>query len=160
MHRSAKFVSGLILATLFLLTGCATSQKQNVYQTGQVQQAMKIKIATVMEIREVEIEARPTGGGSTAGAAAGAVAATGTGRGGVVEGIAGAVVGGVAGAVAEKAISGKAGVEITYRIDGANDLEALVQEKDNQELKPGDRIKLIQGAFSIRAVKLAAEIAR
>jgi len=160
MYRSIKTAAALFIAATFMLAGCASSQKQNVYQTGQIQQTMRTKVATIVEVREVEIEVRPTGVGSTAGAAAGAVATTGTGRGGVVEGIAGMVIGGVAGAVAEKALSGKTGIEITYKIDGANDLEALVQEKDDQNLKPGDRIKLIQGAFSSRAVRLAAGIVR
>lgn len=147
----------LFAATAALsLAGCiGMSQKQNVYQTGQVQQSMKVKLATVIDVREVEIEAKPTGTGAMAGATAGGIAATGVdSRHGIVAGIAGAVVGGVAGSMAEKAASGKTGVEIVYKIDGAADAEALVQEKDEQDIRAGDRIRLIQGQFAVRAVKL------
>lgn len=146
--------SPLVLAALFALAGCATSQKQNVYQTGAVQQQMKVKLATVLDVREVDIEAKPSGTGASTGATAGAVIGTGTGRGGVVEGIAGAVVVGVAGHLAEKGLSSKKGQEIIYRIDGAADTLALVQEMDDTPLKPGDRVRLIEGSFSARLVKL------
>lgn len=150
-----KIIIACTLMSAAFLTGCASSQKANVYQTGQVQQSMKIKLATVIDVREVEIEAQNTGVGSTSGAAIGAVAGSVNGRGGLVQGIAGAVVGGVAGTLAERAVGQKTGVEITYQPDGSKDMEALVQEKDNQEIKAGDRIRLVQSAFATRAVKIA-----
>lgn len=148
-------VSALTTVAL-ALGGCVgMSQKQNVYATGQVQQSMKVRLATVIDVREVDIESKTTGTGAMAGGAAGAVAATGIDtRHGIVAGVAGAVVGGVAGDMAEKALGKKTGVEIVYRIDGAADVEALVQEADEQALKPGDRIRLIQGQFAVRAVRL------
>ncbi len=119
-----------------------------------MQQPMKVKLATVVHVRDVAIEARPTSVGSTVGTITGAVVSTRQGRGGVVLGIAGAVVGGLIGAVAEKAFSGRSGVEITYELDGSRESEALVQEKDGQELSPGDRIKVISSANVTRAVRL------
>ena len=144
-----------ILAAL-ALGGCVgMSQKQSTYQTGQVQQSMKVKLATVIDVREVDIESKTTGTGAMAGGAAGAVAATGVDtRHGLIAGVAGAVVGGVAGDLAEKSLARKTGIEVIYRVDGASDVEALVQEKDEQDLKPGDRIRLIQGQFAVRAVRL------
>lgn len=145
----------LALGFAAMLAGCASSQKQNVYQSGQVQQSMKVDIATVIAVREVEIEARPQGVGSTAGATAGAAAATNLDtRHGLVAGIAGAVIGGVVGTMAEKAANSKSGVELVYRVDGGKDTEALVQEKDGVEYRAGDRVRLIRGSFSVRAVKL------
>ncbi len=155
-----RIIVSLIAAVM--LSGCiGMSQKQNVYQTGQVQQAMKVKIATVIDVREVAIEAKPSGAGAMAGGAAGGLLAAGVdSRGGAVAGIAGAVAGGLAGTVAEKALSAKTGVEIVYQIDGSTEVEALVQEKDDQIITPGDRIRLIQGSFAVRAVKLAQGVAR
>lgn len=141
-----------VVAVVF--AGCSTSQKQNIYQTGSVQQQMRVKLATVIDVREVDIEARPTGAGATAGAAAGAVVGTNTGRGGVVSGIAGTVIGGVAGAVGEKLASGKIGQEIIYQVDGSKETLALVQELDGDPLKPGDRVRLIEGGLTARLVKL------
>lgn len=138
------------------LTGCASSYKPGVYQGSQVQQQMKVTLATVVSVREVEIEHRPTGAGASAGAAAGGVlgATNMDSRGGIVTSIAGAVIGGVVGNVAEKAANQKVGVEITYRVDGSQDMMALVQEKDETVFKPGDHIRIMSGSFSARAIKV------
>lgn len=140
-----------------LLTGCASSYKPNVYQGGQAQQAMKVKLATVIEVREVEIASQNTGTGATTGAAiGGVVGAYSGGRGGIVSSIAGALVGGVLGNAAEKGVNAKKGVEITYRLEGSNEVMALVQEQDEADpIKPGDRIKIVEGATT-RATRLAA----
>ena len=146
-----------------VLAGCASSQKAGVYQTGQVQSKMKVVLATVVDVREVEIEATPTGAGATGGAAAGAVAGAGMGQGGqgrtaIVGAVAGAVVGGVAGTVAEKAFNSKKGIEIIYRPDGSKDALALVQEKDDQNvIVAGDRVRILEGQFNVRAIKIAAD---
>ncbi len=142
-----------------VLAGCASSQKAGVYQTGQVQSKMKVVLATVVDVREVEIEATPTGAGGTAGAVSGAVVGSGGGIGknAVVGAVAGAVVGGVVGTVAEKAFNAKKGIEIIYRPDGSKEALALVQEKDDQNvIVAGDRIRLLEGQFNVRAIKIAA----
>ncbi|TCJ20155.1 hypothetical protein EZJ19_00860 [Parasulfuritortus cantonensis] len=147
------------LASL-LLAGCASSYKPNVYQGGQAQQAMKVKLATVVEVREVEIAAQNTGTGATAGAAVGGVVGAYSGsRGGIVSSIAGALVGGLVGNVVEKGVNAKKGVEITYRLEGSNEVMALVQEQDEADpIRVGDRIKIVEGATT-RATKLAADAA-
>lgn len=150
--RNTLFLGLAVVAVIF--SGCTTSQKQNVYQTGSVQQQMRVKLATVIDVRDVDIEAKPTGAGATAGAAAGGVVGTNTGRGGVVSGIAGTVIGGVAGAVGEKLASGNKGQEVIYQVDGSKETLALVQELDSDPLKPGDRVRLIEGALTARLVKL------
>ena len=139
------------------LSGCASSYKPGVYQAGQVQQKMKVVMATVDSVREVEIEAKPSGAGAAAGAGIGGVAGMGSPgtHSGVIGSIAGAVVGGIAGHIAEKAVNQKTGVEIVYRPDGGNDLLALVQEKDEAvQFKKGDRVRIMEGSFSARAVKV------
>lgn len=147
------------LAAALSLTGCASSQKAGVYQTGQIQSKMTVVLATVIDVREVEIEATPSGAGTSAGAVAGAVAGAnmGQGRGSIVGSVAGAVVGGVAGTVAEKAFNSKKGIEIIYRPDGGAQTLALVQEKDDQNvIGVGDRVRILEGQFNARATKIAA----
>jgi outer membrane lipoprotein SlyB len=115
---------------------------------------MKIKLATVLDVREVQIEAQNSSVGATTGATVGAIAGSTSGKHGAIQGIAGAVIGGVAGSLVERGASQKNGVEITYQLDGSKELEAMVQEKDDQDIKPGDRIRLVQSAFNVRAVKV------
>lgn len=156
-----NLILSVVVAAL-VLAGCASSQKAGVYQTGQVQSKMRVVLATVVDVREVEIEATPTGAGATGGAVAGAVAGAGMGQGGqgrtaIVGAVAGAVVGGVAGTVAEKAFNSKKGIEIIYRPDGSKDALALVQEKDDQNgIVAGDRVRILEGQFNVRAIKIAA----
>lgn len=149
------FITLLLAGAILTLTGCATSYKPGVYQSGQVQQAMKVKLATVIEVREVDIATPASGSGAAAGSATGAVLGTSiNSRGGIVAGIAGAVVGGVAGTVAEKAVNAKKGVEILYQIDGSADMMAVVQEQDENPIQVGDRIRIMEGSFATRAVKI------
>jgi outer membrane lipoprotein SlyB len=143
-----------------VLSACSTTYKPNVYQSGQTMTPMKVTVATVIDVREVEIQAPQTGVGATAGGAAGGVVGNNDagGKGGIIRGIAGAVVGGIAGAVAEKSINGRKGIEVVYRVDGADDTVALVQEiDDTNPIRVGDRIRVLQGSSSIRAIKLAEQ---
>lgn len=150
-------VSMIVAVVCLSLAGCAASYKPNVYQGGQAQQAMKVKLATVVDIREVDIQAQNTGTGATVGAAIGGTAGAYSGsRSGIVSSIAGALIGGVVGHAAEKGLNAKMGVEITYRLDDTKEVMALVQEQDEADpIKVGDRIKIVEGATT-RATKLAA----
>jgi len=147
-------------AIILLTTGCASSMKQSSYQTGAVQQKMRVTLATVLDVREVDIEVKASGAGAAAGTAAGAVMAgnnSGSNR-GIVSGIAGALVGGIAGTLADKAANAKKGQEIVYRIDGTNETQALVQEVDDDPIRVGDRVRLMEGSFSARLVKLGKTV--
>lgn len=151
----------LILFSVLIATGCASSHKPNVYQSGQVQAPMRVRLATVIDTKIVEIEGRQTGVGASSGAAAGAVIGGRSGsRHGIIGGIAGAVVGGVAGTVVEKAASGKQGIEILYRLDGSDEIMALVQELDPENpIKAGDRVRITEGSFTARAIPLTGVLA-
>lgn len=158
--RMNKLVAIALIGVAAAASGCASSQKAGVYQTGQVQQKLKVVLATVIDVREVAIEATPTGAGASVGMAAGAVAGatTGHGTGNIASTVAGAAIGGVAGTVTEKLLSSTKGVEILYQPDGTTETLALVQEKDEQNvIGKGDHVRIIEGQFSVRAVKLAAQ---
>ncbi len=152
--RILSVTAAVTIATLALGACGGMSQRQNVYQAGMVQQQMKVKLATVIVVRDVTIESQSTGVGATAGSASGAIASMGfDSRHGIIAGIAGAVVGGIVGAAAEKGMSGKKGQEIIYQVDGTTDAQALVQETDDSPLRPGDRVCVIEGSFSTRLVR-------
>lgn len=140
--------------TLLALGGCATTSHQaDVYQGYQAQQVMRVRLATVIDVKPVTIADRNTGTGTAIGAVAGGVAAGGTGdKGDILAGIAGAVVGGLVGNEVEKHVNTTKGVQITYRLDGSNDVQALVQAADEKNpIRPGDRIQLIEGPNGTRA---------
>lgn len=146
----------LLILSLALLSACATDQRSSVYQTEQAQQPMRVKVGVVVDVREVEIKTKQSGGGAAIGAVTGGVLAAGDGRGGAVAGIAGAVVGGMLGNMAEGAITHKKGIEVLYQLDGSKEVYALVQEVDEANpLSRGDRIRLIEGYSSTRAVRIA-----
>lgn len=152
-----KCVVVLMCSLLTVLAGCASSYKPSTYQAGQVQQQMRVKLATVVDIREVDIEMKSTGTGAAVGASAAAVAASNSyyrGGSSVAAGIAGVVIGGLVGAATEKSVNTKKGIEILYRLDGTTDLLALVQEQESDNpIQVGDRIRIIEGSFAARAVK-------
>lgn len=152
-----KFKIFALVLPALLLAACASSQKASVYQPEQAQTQMRVVYGTVLEVRNVEIEARPSGVGTAAGAVAGGIGGShlGSGSGNVVGGIAGAVVGGVLGSTIEREAMKKQAVEIVYRRDGSAESYALVQEKDeNNTIMVGDRIRLMDNYSTLRAVKV------
>jgi len=153
--NKTTFILAAVLGAL-VLGGC-TSYKAKTYQSNQAMQSMRVKYAVVLEIREVDIQGQSTGTGSSSGAALGGIAGFGgSSRGGIAGAVAGAVVGGVAGAVAEKSLQNKTGIEITYRLENG-EVMALVQEQDSDNpISVGDRIRIMEGSFSSRAVKAAS----
>lgn len=152
-----KFFVAAIVAAMSLptLSGCTSSQKQNVYQTGAVQQKMKVTLATAIDVREVNIEAKPSGVGAGGGAVMGGVlAAGGSGRSGLIAAVAGAIVGGIAGTVADRGVNAKKGQEIIYQIEGSSEVQALVQEVDDDPIGVGDRVRLIEVGSLARLTKV------
>ncbi|MCX7689100.1 MAG: glycine zipper domain-containing protein [Fimbriimonadales bacterium] len=152
-----KKVALSILAVASLLGGCATSVSPNSYVRSSVMSEMNVELATVEAVRRVKIEAPQNGTGAGAGSALGAVAGSSLGsspRDAVAGAIAGAVIGGVAGRLADRAANEREGVEIIYRLDNGQ-VKALIQGLEGSEdIKPGDRIRLIKGQYTVRAVKL------
>ena len=147
--------AALSLAAL-MLSGCATPVSSNRYVRGTVMQEMQIEYAVVESVRRVKIDAAEDNAGKGAGMALGAVAGSSLGsslRDAAAGAIAGAIVGGVAGILADRSANEQEGVEIVYRLDNGQ-VRALVQGLEGSEdIRPGDRIRIVKGQYTVRAVK-------
>jgi outer membrane lipoprotein SlyB len=149
MNIQVKHVRGFALAAsavaLVGLTGCATQQRSaSVYRAGETQREQIIRMATVESVRDVQVERGSTGVGTGAGAVIGGVAGSsvGGGRGSVIAAVAGAVAGGVIGQAIEGKNNLKPGIEITVKLENG-ELRAIVQEVDEQQFRPGDKVRLV-----------------
>lgn len=145
---------GLTAAAL-LTAGCATQPRSaSVYRAGEAQREQVIRLATVESVREVQIDRGQTGVGTGAGAVIGGVAGSGVGqgRGSIVGAVAGAVVGGIVGQAIENRGSLTPALEITVKLDNG-ELRAVVQEVDNQQFRPGDKVRLVTSGGVTRVTR-------
>ncbi len=136
----------LALMAALTLAGCATSQSGDVYSRDQAQQEMTVRMGVVESVRQVTIAGTRSGVGTVAGAAIGGVAGSnvGEGKGSTVAAILGAVAGGLAGSALENKTTGKAGVEITVRLDNGQ-YTAIVQEATGETFAPGEKVRILSG---------------
>jgi outer membrane lipoprotein SlyB len=134
----------LILLSLALLGGCASSKSGDVYTRDQARREQTVRMATVESVREVLLEGTKSPVGTVAGAAVGGIAGStfGGGKGSAIAAVIGAVAGGLAGAAIEEGVTRKMALEITVRQDNGQ-IIAIVQEGDPQEFRPGDRVRIV-----------------
>ena len=134
----------ILIITLALLGGCASSKSGDVYRRDQAGREQTVRMATVESVREVLLEGTKSPIGSIAGAAIGGIAghAMGGGHGSDVMAVIGAVAGGLAGAAIEEGVTRRMAVEITARLDSGL-IIAVVQEAAPNEFQPGDRVRII-----------------
>ena len=109
----------LMLLSVVLLGGCASSKSGEVYSRDQARREQTVRMATVESVREVLMEGTKSGVGTVAGAAVGGIAGStfGGGKGAAVAAVIGAVAGGLAGAAVEEGTTRKMALEITVRQD-------------------------------------------
>ena len=133
----------LLLAGLLGLAGCMTHESANVYDRHEAGREQTVRMATVEEVRKVQIAGSQSGVGAAAGGAVGGIAGTGVGegRGSSAAAVLGAVAGGVAGNMLENRATTKDAYEITVRLD-SGELRAIVQETD-VAFSPGQRVRLL-----------------
>ena len=136
----------LILLSLVLLGGCASSKSGDVYTRDQARREQTVRMATVESVREVQMEGTKSPVGTVAGAAVGGIAGStmGGGKGSAVAAVIGAVAGGIAGAAIEEGVTRRLAMEITVRTDNGQ-IISIVQEGDPREFRPGDRVRIISG---------------
>ena len=142
-----------IIGTLFIFTGCGTSQSGRVYSQGQAQTSMSVYYGTIIELREVTIQGSNSGAGAVLGGVAGGVLGStiGSGRGRTLATVGGALAGLAAGSAVEKKTGTKAATEFTIELDSGR-MMAVVQEQDGY-FRVGDRVRLLQagdGTWRVR----------
>ena len=144
MARFIKFL--LILTTVALaVTGCAHSQKGDVYSRNDVGRPQSVRMGTVTALRPVTIEGTKSPVGSSAGAIAGGIAAStiGGGRGSYVAAVLGAVAGGLMGAAAEEGLTRAEGVEITVEEDDGNTYAYVQALSEGEIFRIGDQVRIL-----------------
>lgn len=142
---------GMLAAAMGItLAGCATNDSASVYEHGQTQREMTVRMGVVESVRPVVIAGSKSAVGTGAGAIIGGIAGSkvGQGRGSDVGAVLGAVVGGIAGSAVEEKTTRKNGLEITIRLESGG-LIAVTQEADEQ-FNPGDRVRIVSGGGTTR----------
>lgn len=150
-------IAGALVASLVVplaLSGCETPTSASTFTPVQAQQVMVVEVGVIETLRPVTIQPGPSGVGAVAGGALGGIAAgsnIGRGSGSVAAGIGGAVLGGMAGNAVEQRVTQRAGVEIGVRLDSGQ-LISVTQDAD-QQLVPGDRVRVLFGNNSVRVTR-------
>ena len=141
----------LLLISIALLAGCASSKSGDVYTRDQARREQTIRMGVVESVREVLMEGTKSPVGTVAGAAVGGIAGStlGGGRGSAVAAVIGAVAGGLAGSAIEEGVTRKQAMEITVKMDNGQ-LIAIVQEGDSREFRAGDRVRIISSGGESR----------
>ena len=144
----------LLLISLAVLAGCATSKSGDVYTRDQARREQNIRMGVVESVREVLMEGTKSPVGAIAGAAVGGVAGStlGGGKGSTIAAVIGAVAGGLAGSAIEEGVTRKQAMEITIKMDNGQ-LIAIVQEGDPLEFRPGDRVRIIYSGGESRVTR-------
>ena len=144
----------LLLISLAVLAGCATSKSGDVYTRDQARREQNIRMGVVESVREVLMEGTKSPVGAVAGAAVGGVAGStlGGGKGSTIAAVIGAVAGGLAGSAIEEGVTRKQAMEITIKMDNGQ-LIAIVQEGDPLEFRPGDRVRIISSGGESRVTR-------
>jgi len=133
-----------------LVAGCAYDRGSGDYRSYEVMGEQAVRFGVVETVREVRIQPRNTGVGSTAGAFIGGVAGSHAGRGSgeIVGAIGGAIIGSIVGHNIERAGNEVPGVELTVLLDSGKYI-AVVQQAD-EAFRAGDRVRVLTGRNSTR----------
>ncbi len=136
----------ILVSTVALLTGCASSKSGDVYTRDQARYEHTVRVGVVNSVREVQLEGTKSPVGGLAGAAVGGIAGStvGGGKGAAIAAVVGAVAGGLLGGNIEESATRKPALEITIKLDNGQ-LVSIVQEGHAAEFRPGDRVRVLSG---------------
>jgi len=136
----------ILVSTVALLTGCASSKSGDVYTRDQARYEHTVRVGVVNSVREVQLEGTKSPVGGLAGAAVGGIAGStiGGGKGAAIAAVVGAVAGGLLGGNIEESATRKPALEITVKLDNGQ-LVSIVQEGHAAEFRPGDRVRVLSG---------------
>jgi outer membrane lipoprotein SlyB len=147
---------GLALAAsaLAAAAGCATYDRAQDYSVREERGIQSVSYGTVQSVRPVRIDENGAPVGTIAGAAVGGILGSqvghGAGRG--VGAVLGAVGGGLAGNAIEHSVTQHEGEEIVVRLDNGSTI-AVVQG-GSQNLRPGDRVQVLNGGRGARVERV------
>ncbi len=146
-------LSAMIFLCAPMFAGCGTPQSGQVYSSSQAQRSLTVYYGTILEMRPVTIQDKPSGVGAIIGGVAGGVVGStiGSGSGQTLATVGGALAGLAAGNAIERKAGTKPAIEFTVELDGGRTI-AVVQE-DGAELRVGDRVRALQsgdGTWRIR----------
>ena len=144
------FKASAAIACALALGGCAYHAGSADYRGYEARGEQSVRFGVVETVREVRIQPRDTGVGSTAGAFLGGVAGShaGGGSGQVVAAIGGAIIGSIIGHNVEQQANELRGVEVTVLLDSGKYI-AVVQGAD-EAFRAGDRVRVLSGRNSTR----------
>lgn len=144
----------ILLSTVALLAGCASSKSGDVYTRDQARAEHTVRVGVVESVREVQLEGTKTPVGTIAGGAIGGIAGStvGGGKGSSIAAVLGAVAGGVAGSLLEEQATRKGALEITVKLENGQ-LLSIVQEGAAAEFHPGDRVRVLSGRGESRVTR-------
>ena len=147
MNKLLRIALVTLAATL---TGCATHHGPATYRGYESGAEQTVRFGVVESVREVTIQPRETGVGSTAGAVIGSVAGSHLGRGSgeIVGVIGGAILGGIIGQQVERDANARAGLEVTVLLDSGRYI-AVVQSPD-EAFRAGERVRVLSGRGATR----------
>ncbi len=136
----------ILVSTVALLTGCASSKSGDVYTRDQARYEHTVRVGMVDSVREVQLEGTKSPVGGLAGAAVGGIAGStvGGGKGAAIAAVVGAVAGSLLGGNIEESATRKPALEITVKLDNGQ-LLSIVQEGHAAEFRPGDRVRVLSG---------------
>lgn len=142
--------SSAALACALLLGGCAYHYGPRDYRGYEARGEQAVRFGVVEAVREVRIQPRESGVGTTGGALLGGIAGShaGGGSGQVAAAIGGAILGGIIGQSVERSANERSGVELTVLLDSGKYI-AVVQEAD-ESFRSGDRVRILSGRGTTR----------
>ena len=146
--------SALAASALAVAAGCATYDGAQDYSVREERVIQSVTYGTVQSVRAVRLDDNGNPVSTVAGAAVGGILGSeiGHGAGSAVGAILGAVGGGLAGNAIGHGASAHEGEEITVRLDNGSTI-AVVQGGP-QDLRPGDRVQVLNGARGARVERV------
>lgn len=130
----------ILAATVATLAACAAPQTATNYARTETRMLQQVQLGELVEVREVTLDAQPTGQGAAAGAVLGGV--SGAQRGNATQAAIGGVLGSLLGQGIEDAAGRRKGVELLVKLDDGN-LVAVTQESDGLKYEPGQRVRVL-----------------
>ena len=137
---------GLLVVMVILITGCAYNPSE--YSYYNVQQEQTVRYGFIDSVRIVNVGGPNTGLGAASGAIIGGIAGShiGGGSGQVVGAIGGALVGGIIGNNIEASNNNYQTEEYTIHLENGRTI--VIVQPYGQNLRPGDRVKIISDGYN------------